>query len=176
MLLWPCLLLFALWCLLYLGFQPLSGATWSSSGSHRQLPQSTRLPWHSGAPLPCVSLCVSPCAQGHLVLPVFDVLEDIQHGIIPFLPSPAQSPQLECIVFSKEFYQTEELKSLSIGKKMHVSFHYRSPCWKIKGEIPHYRRTTVAFTLVARSKKLCNYRGRDKWDFWDKYEWHTGIE
>lgn len=48
---------------------------------------------------------------------VFDMPRDIQNGIIPFLPSPAQSQELEYIIFSKEFYQTEELKSLSTGIK-----------------------------------------------------------
>lgn len=60
------------------------------------------------------------CPSAHrdiLFCAMFDMPEDIQRGIIPFLLSPAQSKKLECVASSKEFYQTEELKSLSTGIK-----------------------------------------------------------
>lgn len=165
----PCLLLFALWCLLCLGFQPLSRATWSSSGSHSQLPQNTWLPWHSGAPLPCVSLC----AEGHLVPRyVWHAWGHLAwHHSLPAISGPES--KIGTYSFLQRILSDWGTEILIYWNKIYVCFHYRSPCWKIKGEITHYRRTTVTFTLKVRSKRFCNYRGWDKWDSGDKYERQT---
>lgn len=165
MLLRPCLLLFALWCLLCLGFQPLSRATGSSSGSHSsQLPQNTRLPWHSGAAAMCVPLCTGTSCSALC-------LTCLRTSSMALFPSCHLLPRVKKwnVSFSLKNVITLRNWILIYWNKMYVSFHYRSPRWKIKGEITHYGRTTVAFTLKARSKRLCNYRGWDKWDFWDIY-------
>lgn len=120
-----------------------------------------------------VAMCVSLCAEGHLVLRyVWHAWGHLAwHHSLPAISGPES--KIGTYSFLQRILSDWGTEILIYWNKIYVSFHYRSPCWKIKREITHYRRTTVTFTLKVRSKRFCNYRGWDKWDFGDKYERQT---
>lgn len=92
-----------------------------------------------------------------------------------FLPSVSCSElKIRMFLFLQRILSDWGTEMLIYWNIICVSFYYRSPYRRIKGEeIRHYRRTTVTFTLKVRSKRFCRYRWWDKWDFGDKYEWQT---